>query len=140
MLRPSLGDLVLRKALPGPDPQLPEALVEDRLTAEQRRERCRRLPVTSEGARPKPVDRLLSKDVGDRRRGPHPSRLDALLEPTHRPPLAVGGRAAVADQVDACHRSLLPVTRDLLTDSGPKSGRVSRSPSRALWVIAVGCG
>src|SRR3954451_15419228 len=122
MLRPSLGDLILRVALPGPDPQLPKAIVEDRLTAEQRREGCGRLHGTSEWARHKPVDRLLSKDVGDRLGGPHPSRPDALLEPTHRPPLAVGGRAAVADQVDACHRSLLPVTRDLLTDSRPEIG------------------
>ena len=113
MLRPPLGDLVLRIALPVPDPQLPEAVVDDRLTAEQRREGCRRLHGTSERARHKPVDRLLSKDVGDRRGGPHPSRLDALVEPTHRPALAVRGRAAVADQVDACHPSLLSVARAL---------------------------
>jgi hypothetical protein len=49
MLRPPLGDLVLRIALPVPDPQLPEAVVEDRLTAEQRRERCRRLHGTARG-------------------------------------------------------------------------------------------
>ena len=91
MLRPPLGDLVLRIALPVPDPQLPEAVVDDRLTAEHRREGCRRLHGTSERARHKPVDRLLSKDVGDRRGGPHPSRLDALVEPTHRPALAVRG-------------------------------------------------
>ena len=91
VLRPPLGDLVLGIALPVPDPQLPEAVVDDRLTAEQRRERCRRLHGTSERARHKPVDRLLSKDVGDRRGGPHPSRLDALVEPTHRPALAVRG-------------------------------------------------
>src|SRR5205085_6504600 len=102
---------ILRKALPGPDPQLPKALVEDRLTAEQRRERCRRLHGTSEWARHKPVDRLLSKDVGDRLGGPHPSRLDAFLEPTHRPALAVRRRPAVADQVDAGHPSLLSVAR-----------------------------
>jgi hypothetical protein len=106
MLRPSLGDLVLRIALPVPDPQLAEAVVEGRLTAEQLREGCRRLHGTSERARHKPVDRLLSKDVGDRRGGPHPSRLDALVEPTHRPALAVPGRAAVTDQVDTCHLSL----------------------------------
>ena len=111
MLRPPLGDLVLRIALPVPDPQLPEPVVDDRLTAEQRREGCRRLHGTSERARHKPVDRLLSKDVGDRRGGPQPSRLDALVEPTHRPALAVRGRAAVADQVDACHPSLLSVAR-----------------------------
>src|SRR3954471_4814905 len=111
MLRPPLGDLVLRIALPVPDPQLPEAVVDDRLTAEQSRERCRRLHGTSKRARHKPVDRLLSKDVGGRRGGPHPSRLDALVEPTHRPALAVRGRAGVADQVDARHPSLLSVTR-----------------------------
>src|SRR4051812_26907227 len=111
MFRPPLGDLILRKALPRPDPQLPEAVIEDRLTAEQRRERCRRLHGTSERARHKPVDRLPSKDVSDRRRGPHPSRLDALIEPTHRPALAVRGRAGVADQVDACRPSLLSLAR-----------------------------
>jgi hypothetical protein len=73
-----------------------------------------------ERARHKPVDRLLSKDVGDRRGGPHPSRLDALVEPTHRPALAVRGRAAVADQVDACHPSLLPDTEEIIA---PVHGR-----------------
>jgi hypothetical protein len=47
---------------------------------------------TSERARHKPVDRLLSNEVGDRRGGPHPSRLDALVEPTHPAALAVRGR------------------------------------------------
>lgn len=111
MLRPPLGDLVLCIALPVPDAQLPEAVVDDRLTVEQRREGCRRLHGTSERARHKPVDRLLSKDVGDRRGGSHRSRVDALVEPTHRPALAVRGRAAVADQVNACHQSLLSVAR-----------------------------
>jgi hypothetical protein len=92
-----------------PDPQLPEAVVDDRLTAEQRREGCRRLHGTSERARHKPVDRLPSQDVGDRRGGPRPPRLDGLVKPTHRPALAVRGRAAVADQVDACHPSLLSI-------------------------------
>lgn len=105
MLRPPIGDLVLGMALPVPDPQLPEAVVEDRLTAEPRREGCRRLHGTGERARHQPVDRLLTKDIGDRLGGPNPSRLDALVEPTHRPALAVRGRAAVADQVDACHPS-----------------------------------
>ena len=125
MLRPALGDLVLRIALPVPDPQLPEAVVDDRLAAEQRREGCRRLHGTSERARHKPVDRLLSKDVGDRRGGPHPSRLDALVEPTHRPALAVRGRAAVADQVDACHPSLLSVARACCSAS-PNGSRTRR--------------
>src|SRR3954451_11865418 len=111
MLRPSLGDLILRVALPGPDPQLPKAIVEDRLTAEQRRERCRRLHGTSEWARHKPVDRLLSKDVGDRLGGPHPPPLDAFLQPTHRPALAVRNRAAVADQMHPCHPPPLSVRR-----------------------------
>jgi hypothetical protein len=35
MLRPPLSDLVLRVALPAPDPRLPEAVVDDRLTDEQ---------------------------------------------------------------------------------------------------------
>lgn len=101
MLRPLIGDLVLGTALPVPDPQLPEAVVDDRLTAEPRPEGCRRLHGTGERARHKPVDRLLTKDIGDRRGGPTPCRLDALVEPTHRPALAVRGGAAVADEVDA---------------------------------------
>jgi hypothetical protein len=103
MLRPPIGDLVLGTALPVPDPQLPEAIVNDRLTAEPLREGCRRLQGTGERARHKPVDGLLTKDIGHRRGGPHPSRLDALVEPTHRPALAVRGRAAVPDQVNARH-------------------------------------
>ena len=126
MLRPPLGDLVLGMTLPGPDPQLPEAVVNDRLAAEQRREGCRRLHGTSERARHKPVDRLLSKDVGDRRGAPHPSRLDALVKPTHRAALAVRGRAAVADQVDACHPSLLSVARACC--SAPPNGNRSHRP------------
>ena len=111
-----------------PDPQLPEAVVNDRPAAEQRREGCRRLHGTSERARHKPVDRLLSKDVGDRRGGPRPSRLDALVEPTHRPALAVRGRPAVADQVDACHPSLLSVARACCSAS-PNGSRSRRLPS-----------
>jgi hypothetical protein len=79
MLRPPLGDLVLRRALPAPDPQLPEAVVDCRPAAEPLREGCRGLHGTSERARHQPVDRLLSKDVGDRLSGPYPSRLDALV-------------------------------------------------------------
>jgi hypothetical protein len=33
MLRPPIGDLILGIALPVPDPQLPEPVVDDRLTA-----------------------------------------------------------------------------------------------------------
>ena len=127
MLRPPIGDLVLGIALPVPDPQLPEAVVDDRLTAEPRREGCRRLHGTGERARHKPVDRLLTKDIGDRRGGPNPSRLDALVEPTHRPALAVRGRAAVADQVDTSHPSLLSVARACCSAS-PNNSR-----SRRLW-------
>ena len=127
MLRPPIGDLVLGIALPAPDPQLPEAVVDDRLTVEPRREGCRRLHGTGERARHKPVDRLLTKDIGDRRRGPNPSRLDALVEPTHRPALAVRGRAAVADQVDTCHPSPLSVARACCTASP------NRSRHRRLW-------
>jgi hypothetical protein len=47
MLRPLLCDLVLGIALPVPDPQLPEAVVDDRPKVEQRRERRRRLHGTS---------------------------------------------------------------------------------------------
>ncbi|HET6834945.1 MAG TPA: hypothetical protein VFH30_13815 [Acidimicrobiales bacterium] len=97
VLRPPLGDLVLGIALPVPDPQFPEAVVDDRLAAEPRREGRRRLHCTGEGARHEPVDRLLHEHVGDRRGGPHPARLDALVEPTHRRTLPVRGRAAVAD-------------------------------------------
>jgi hypothetical protein len=134
MLRPPLRDLVSPCNPPVPDPQLPEAVVDDRLTAEQRREGCRRLHGTSERARHKPVHRILSKDVGDRRGGPHPSRLDALVEPTHRPALAVRGRPAVADQVDACHPSLLSVARACCSaspdDSRSRRLRSTNSPRR----------
>jgi hypothetical protein len=120
-------------ALPVPDPQLSEAFVEDRLTAEQRREGCCRLHGASERAGQKPVDRLLSKDVGDRRGGSDRPRLDLLVEPTHRPALAVRGRAAVADQVDACHPSLLSVARPrgFASPNGSRSGRrrSTNSPS-----------
>jgi hypothetical protein len=109
VLWPPLGDLVLCVALPAPDPQFPEAVVDDQLTAETRREGCRRLHCTGQRAGHEPVDRLLREHVGDRRGGPHPARLDALVEPTHRPVLAVRGGAAVADQVDACHPSRLSV-------------------------------
>ena len=136
MLRPLLGNLVLGIALPMPDPQLPEAVVDDRLTAEPRREGCRRLHGTGEGARNEPVDRLLSKDIGDRGGGPHPSRLDALIEPTHRTALAVRGRAAVADQVDAGHSSMLSVARACCSASpnGSRSRRLgsTNSPSKHL--------
>src|SRR3954453_22413631 len=128
MLRPSLGDLILRVALPGPDPQLPKALVEDRLTAEQRRERGPRLQGASEWAQPKPVDRLLSKDVGDRLGGPHPPRLDAFLQPTHRPALAVRNRAAVADQMHPCHPPPRSVTRACRSAS-PNGNRSHQLPS-----------
>src|SRR3954451_3442524 len=141
MLRPPLGDLVLCIALPGPDPQLPEAVVEDRLTAEQSRERCRRLHGTSERARHKPVDRLLSKDVGGRRGGPHPSRLDALVEPTHRPALAVRSRAAVADQVDACHPSPLSVARACCsfrrTAAVPADSGAPNSPTNTSYITPI---
>jgi hypothetical protein len=110
MLRPPIGDLVLGIPLPEPDPQLPETVVDDRLKAETRGERFCRLHRTDERARHKPVDRLLTKDIGDRRGGPNPNRLDALVAPTHRPALAVRDRAAVANQVYACHPSLLSVT------------------------------
>lgn len=111
MLRPPIGDLVFGTALPLPDPQLPEPFVDDRPTAQPRRQGCRRLQGTGERARHKPVDRFLTNDIGDRRGGPNPSRLDALVEPTHSPALAVRGRAAVSDQVDATHPSLLSVAR-----------------------------
>src|SRR4051794_12569227 len=133
MFRPPLGDLILRKALPRPDPQLPKAIVEDRLTAEQRRERCRRLHGTSEWARHKPVDRLLSKDLGDRLGGPHPPRLDAFLPPTHRLTLAVRNRAAVADQMHPSHPSPLSVTPacGCASPNGSRSGQLPsiNSPS-----------
>lgn len=136
MLRPPIGDLVLGEALPAPDPQLPEPFVDDRLTAEPRRQGCRRLHGPGERTRHQPVDRFLTKDIGDRRGGPNPSRLDALVEPTHRPALAVRGRAAVADQVDATHPSLLSLarTRCSVTPNGSRPPRLwsTHAPSNTI--------
>jgi hypothetical protein len=133
MLRPPVGDLALRIALPIPDSQLPEAVVDDRVPAEPRRERCRRLHGTGERARHKPVDRLLTKDIGDRRGGPNPSRLDALVKPTHRPALAVRGRAAVADQVNPCHPAPLSLLISSLRGRATPRVLLSEDFSSALW-------
>ena len=111
MLRPPFSDLVLGIALPVPDPQLPEPLVDHRPTAEPRRKGCRRLQGTGERARHQPVDRLRTKHLGDGRGRPNPSRLDALIEPTHRTALAVRGRAGMSDQVHATHPSLPSVAQ-----------------------------
>jgi hypothetical protein len=82
-------------------------------------------------SRPSPVIGPVAPTTPLRR--PHPSRLDALVEPTHRPALAVRGRAAVADQVDACHPSLLSVARACCSASpnGSRSRRLrsTNSPS-----------
>src|SRR4051812_39682239 len=121
MLRPALGDLVLRRALPGPDPQLPEAVVEDRLTASSAASGAAVCTARASG-----LD--TSQSTGARARtsataaAARTHRLDALLEPTHRPALAVRSRAAVADQVDACHRLPLSVTQACSATTNGKAG------------------